>query len=74
MRACAQCHGGPGQSTMQAPLPARFHDIQVNCPRPVDTVMPARFTFIPCPPRLARNARTYEITLPNGTHRSPHQL
>jgi cytochrome c peroxidase len=67
IRACAQCHGGPGQSTIQAPLTARFHDIQVNCPRPVDTVVPARFTFVPCPPRLARNARTYEFTQPNGT-------
>ena len=66
-RACAQCHGGPGQSTIQAPLLARFHDIQVNCPRPVDTVVPARFTFVPCPPRLARNARTYVFTQPNGT-------
>ena len=66
-RACAQCHGGPGQSTIQAPLLARFHDIQVNCPRPVDTVVPARFNFVPCPPRLARNARTYEFTQPNGT-------
>jgi cytochrome c peroxidase len=66
-RACAQCHGGPGQSTIQAPLLARFHDIQVNCPRPVDTVVPARFSFVPCPPRLARNARTYEFTQPNGT-------
>ena len=66
-RACAQCHGGPGQSTIQAPLTARFHDIQVNCPRPVDTVVPARFTFAPCPQRLARNARTYEFTQPNGT-------
>ena len=28
---------------------------------------PARFAFTPCPPQLARNARTYEITLPNGT-------
>ena len=66
-RACAQCHGGPGQSTTQAPLPLRFHDISSQCPRPVDTVVPARFTFAPCPPRLARNARTYEITLANGT-------
>jgi cytochrome c peroxidase len=24
------------------------------------------FAFAPCPPRLARNARTYEITLPGG--------
>ena len=66
-RACAQCHGGPGQSTIQAPLISRFHDIQVNCPRPVDTAVPARFTFVPCPPRLARNARTYEFTQPNGS-------
>jgi cytochrome c peroxidase len=66
-RACAQCHGGPGQSTTQAPLPLRFHDISSQCPRPVDTVVPARFTFTPCPPRLARNARTYEITLANGS-------
>ena len=28
---------------------------------------PARFNLQPCPRRLARNARTYEITLPNGT-------
>lgn len=66
-RSCAQCHGGPGQSTTQAPLLARFNDIRVNCPRVVDTVVPARFNFVPCPPRLARNARTYEITQANGT-------
>jgi cytochrome c peroxidase len=65
-RACAQCHGGPGQSTPQAPV-VRFHDISSQCPRPVDTVSPARFNFLACPPRLARNARTYEITLANGT-------
>ena len=41
-RACAQCHGGPGQSTPQATLndpPApviRFHNIFSQCPRPVD--------------------------------------
>jgi cytochrome c peroxidase len=64
-RACAQCHGGPGQSTPQAPV-VRFHDISSQCPRPVDTVTPARFAFAPCPPRLERNARTYEITQPNG--------
>lgn len=66
-RACAQCHGGAGQSTIQAPLPRRFHDIKSSCPRPVDTVVPARFNFAPCPARLARNTRTYEITLTNGT-------
>ena len=65
VRSCAQCHGGPGQSTPQPPV-VRFHDIASQCPRPVDTVTPARFNFHPCPPRLARNARTYEITLPTG--------
>lgn len=65
-RACAQCHGGPGQSTPQAPV-VRFHDISSQCPRPVDAVTPARFAFAPCPPQLARNARTYEITQTNGT-------
>jgi cytochrome c peroxidase len=65
-RACAQCHGGPGQSTTQAPV-VRYHDIFTQCPRPVDAASPARFNFKPCPERLARNARTYEITLPNGT-------
>jgi cytochrome c peroxidase len=65
-RACAQCHGGPGQSTAQAPV-VRYHTILTQCPRLVDPVSPPRFTFAACPPRLARNARTYEITLPNGT-------
>ena len=62
LRACAQCHGGPGQSTPQAPV-VRFHSIVSQCPRPVDTATPARFAFAPCPDRLTRNARTYEITL-----------
>jgi cytochrome c peroxidase len=66
-RACSHCHGGPGQSTTPRPLAFRFHDIASQCPRPVDTVSPARFTFKACPERLARNARTYEITLGNGT-------
>ena len=65
-RACAHCHGGPGQSTTQPPV-FRFHDIASQCPRPVDTVTPARFAFAPCTARLARNARTYEIGLTNGT-------
>ena len=65
-RACTQCHGGAGQSTPQPAVP-HFVDIQTQCPRPVDTVSPARFSFTACPPALARNARTYEITLPNGT-------
>jgi cytochrome c peroxidase len=65
-RACAHCHGGPGQSTTEPPI-GRYHDIQTQCPRPVDTVQPARFAFAPCPERLARNARTYEIRLLDGT-------
>ncbi|HEY7642392.1 MAG TPA: hypothetical protein VH814_21845, partial [Steroidobacteraceae bacterium] len=64
-RACAQCHGGPGQSTTSPPV-VRYHDIFSQCPRPMDTVTPARFNLKPCPPRLARNVRTYEITLPTG--------
>lgn len=64
-RSCAQCHGGAGQATTQAPV-IRFHDIFSQCPRPVDTATPARFNLLPCPSRLARNARTYEITLPTG--------
>jgi cytochrome c peroxidase len=69
-RACAQCHGGPSQSNAQPPV-IRFHDIASQCPRPIDTrdptvVTPARFEFAACPPRLERNARTYEITLANG--------
>ena len=65
-RACSQCHGGPGQSTAQAPV-VRFHDISTQCPRPVDTATSARFLFAACSPQLARNARTYEITLTNST-------
>ena len=65
-RACAQCHGGPGQSTPQAPA-VRYHDISSECPRPVDTAVPARFSFTPCPARLARNVRSYVLTLPDGS-------
>jgi cytochrome c peroxidase len=70
-RACAQCHGGPGQATPQPPV-VRFHDIATQCPRPLDTrpanvTSPPRFNFAPCPPRLVRNARTYEITRSDGT-------
>jgi len=65
-RACAQCHGGPGQSTPQAPV-IRYHDIASECPRPVDTAVPARFALKPCPARLMRNVRTYVITLPDGS-------
>jgi cytochrome c peroxidase len=66
MRACTQCHGGPATSNAALPV-VRFHDIASQCPRPVDTATPARFAFAQCPPRLARNARTYEIRLTDGT-------
>jgi cytochrome c peroxidase len=65
-RACTQCHGGPGLSTPQSPV-LRYHDIATQCPRPVDTVTPARFNFTPCDPTISKNARTYEITMANGT-------
>lgn len=65
-RACAHCHGGPGQSTPVAPV-VRYHDIASQCPRPVDTATPVRFAFAPCPLPVAQTARTYQITLPNGT-------
>jgi len=65
-RACGQCHGGPGQSTPQAPV-IRYHDIVSECPRPVDAAVPARFNFKPCPARLMRNVRSYVITLPDGS-------
>jgi cytochrome c peroxidase len=70
-RACAQCHGGPGQSTPQATLnnpPApviRYHSILSQCPRPVDPG--GRFVFAQCSPQLARNARTYAIALSIAT-------
>ncbi|HSE21010.1 MAG TPA: hypothetical protein VLB68_05110 [Pyrinomonadaceae bacterium] len=66
-RACAQCHGGalhPSGSTPETafvrPI-VRYHNIQTACPRP------ATDGFAPCPDRLARNARTYRITLASGT-------
>jgi cytochrome c peroxidase len=68
-RSCAQCHGGvlhPSGSTPDATLPGirtivRYHTILTACPRP------AGDGFVPCPTRLARNARTYRITLADGT-------
>lgn len=65
-RACTQCHGGPGQSTPQGAV-VHYHDIGSQCPRAVDTASPPRFQFAACPARLARNARTYQITMANGT-------
>jgi cytochrome c peroxidase len=61
-RACSVCHGGPRQSTTPFPI-VRYHDILTQCPRPVDQAPVARFAFKPCPTRLAKNARTYEIEL-----------
>jgi mono/diheme cytochrome c family protein len=65
-RACGQCHGGPGMSTPQLPV-VRYHDISSQCPRPVDTAPVPRWSFAPCPARLARNVTTYEITQPDGS-------
>jgi len=68
-RSCAQCHGGvlhPSGSTsdfgIPRPVRMRYHNIQTACPRPTTD------GFAPCPPRLARNARTYRITLANGSY------
>ena len=68
-RACATCHGGamhPSTSTPDATLSGirtimRYFNIFTACPRP------APDGFAPCLQRLARNARTYRITLADGT-------
>ena len=65
-RACAHCHGGPNQTTPTPPI-VRYGDIVTQCPRPLDTANPPRFVFKACPARLARNERTYEITLLDGS-------
>ena len=66
-RSCAQCHGGtlhPSGSTPETafvrPI-VRYHNIFTACPRPTTD------GFAPCPERLSRNARTYRITLANGS-------
>lgn len=66
-RSCAQCHGGtlhPSGSTPETafvrPI-VRYHNIFTACPRPTTD------GFAPCPARLERNARTYRITLANGS-------
>jgi cytochrome c peroxidase len=66
-RACSQCHGGPGQSTTSSLLVARFHDINLSCPRPVDAVSPPRFVFEACPDGISEKVRTYEFTLADGS-------
>jgi cytochrome c peroxidase len=67
-RACGQCHGGPGMSTpLAGPLEiVRFFDDLAACPRPIDDVVPARWNLPACPPALARNEQTYEITFADG--------
>jgi cytochrome c peroxidase len=67
LRACAQCHGGTGQSTTSPPIVARFHDIATTCPRPVDTLSPPRFVFAACPDGISAKVRIYEFTLADGT-------
>jgi cytochrome c peroxidase len=65
-RACGTCHGGtlhPSTSTPEAnfvrPI-LRYQNILTACPHAVTD------GFLPCPQRLTRNARTYQITLANG--------
>ena len=66
-RACAQCHGGTLHQSTSTPDAAlvrpivRYHSIVSACPRPTTD------GFAACPARLNRNARTYRITLANGT-------
>ena len=70
IRSCAQCHGGPGQSTSQLPVGTHARDLHAMPAARrtgLQTSLRRRFNFKPCPPRLARNARTYEITQANGT-------
>lgn len=81
-RACGQCHGNEGNHPSgSVPLllgpqgtptnVARYHDIMTTCPRPVDSVTPPRFNFMPCTPSQMKNVRTYQITnsgsAPSGT-------
>jgi hypothetical protein len=66
-RACGQCHGGPGLSTTQQPIIARYSDVSTACPRPVDTASPPRFAYEACPDAISAKVRTYEFTLTNGT-------
>lgn len=67
LRACGQCHGGPGDSTTQPPIIARFSDVATACPRPVDTVSPPRFVYEACPVGISDKVRTYEFTLADGS-------
>ncbi len=62
-KSCAQCHGGPRQSTTPLPI-IRYHGILTQCPRPVDPQ--GRWAFKACPPSLARNIRWYRVEQANG--------
>jgi cytochrome c peroxidase len=67
-RACGQCHNGPGMST---PITGdlgivRMFDDLATCPRPVDSVSPARWDLPACPSSLARNEQTYEVAFADG--------
>ncbi len=66
-RVCSVCHGSPSHpststsdATIVRPVP-RYHNILSACPRP------ATDGYSPCPDRINRNARTYQVTLANGT-------
>ena len=52
----------------RAPSSCAITTSRTACPRP------ATDGFLPCPQRLARNARTYQITLANGDHPNRHDL
>ena len=68
MRACAQCHGGPGQSTTSPLLVARFarHRYHLSAPRGHRLAAAVRIRAVPR--RVSPNkVRTYEFTLANGT-------
>ncbi len=68
-RACAVCHGGAGASTpvnTGSQQMILLHDVHTNCPREVDTAVPARWNFHPCAPGLASHVRTYEISFADG--------
>ena len=64
-RACGQCHNGPGMARGETPM-FGVEDNETTCPPPVDTASPPRWSFPPCPPSLARNEQTYEISFPDG--------
>ena len=72
MRSCSSCHGSPlhpSQSVPTSPpLGQRYHPNLSQCPRPTERWCTdlGCHQFAPCDQRLARNVRTYELTLPDG--------